>query len=171
MHLNTENTRLEGVYFGKLDGVVDIRGSFFKLFKSSVFEKIISGFEIREAYVTESHKNVLRGMHYQKKPEEHDKVVICLSGSILDVVLGISGAYKGVFCSKILSREGYNIVFIPAGYAHGFLSLEDNTKLLYLVSTEHSPQHDSGICWDSFGFEWPIDNPILSQRDMEHPSL
>jgi len=73
--------------------------------------------------------------------------------------------------SRELSAQNREMLFIPAGCAHGFLALEDDSMMVYQTSTVHSPSHDAGVLWNSFGFDWPVKNPILSERDQKFPAL
>ena len=121
-----------------------------------------------------SGKNVLRGMHFQRPPAAHDKLVYCPVGKVLDVVLDLRPTAKGARSrcfSHELSAQNREMLFIPAGCAHGFLALEDDSMMVYQTSTVHSPSHDAGVLWNSFGFDWPVKNPILSERDQKFPAL
>ena len=144
----------------------DIRGDFTKIFQNSYFEEL-DGFSPKECYVSTSKKNVLRGFHLQLNESIHGKIVSCLSGQVLDVFVDLrkNGSFGKVY-SKILTSKKRDTIFIPKGYGHAFLNLDDeDATLLYLVETEHSPKNDSGVKWDSVDFEWPIINPIISERD------
>jgi dTDP-4-dehydrorhamnose 3,5-epimerase len=151
----------------------DKRGTFNKLYHHDLLKEHNINIDIKEQFYTVSTKNVLRGMHFQLPPYDHDKVVSCLTGKVLDVVLDLrknSDTYKQFYVFNLSQNDG-NVVYIPSGMAHGFLSLEDNTGMLYNTSTIHAPEADSGIFWNSFGFTWPIDNPIISERDQKHQTL
>jgi dTDP-4-dehydrorhamnose 3,5-epimerase len=120
-----------------------------------------------------SNKNILRGMHFQLPPYDHDKLVSCLAGSVLDVVIDLrkkSATYKH-FDSFNLNQNDTYTLYIPSGMAHGFLSLEDNSGMLYNTSRVHAPEKDCGIHWNSFDFDWGCDNPIVSIRDQNHTPL
>ena len=150
----------------KTDILNDIRGDFTKIFQSSYFEEL-DGFSPKECYISTSKKNVLRGFHLQLNESIHGKIVSCLSGQVLDVFVDLrnNGTFGKVY-SKILSSKTRDTIFIPKGYGHAFLNLDDeDASLLYLVETEHSPKNDTGVKWDSVDFEWPIINPIISERD------
>lgn len=103
-----------------------------------------------------SDKHVVRGMHFQRPPHAHDKIVTCTRGSVLDVLLDLRGNEPtfGQAWSINLSAGNRKVLFIPAGIAHGFLALEANTLMLYQCSTEQFPESEGGIAWDSFGFDW-----------------
>lgn len=145
----------------------DERGTFVKNFHKEQLTTKVGNFDFRELFYSESKKNVIRGMHFQRPPHDHAKLVFPMSGSLLDVVVDIrsnSNTYGKYHAQKLDYNEN-QALFIPTGFAHGFLSLEDNTKMIYCVSKEHSPNYDDGIKWNSFGYNWPCKNPIVSSRD------
>ncbi len=117
-------------------------------------------------------KSALRGMHFQVPPAAHSKLVYCLSGRVLDVLLDIrrDSPRFGQSFSCELDATTRQLLFIPVGFAHGFLSLEDNSLMVYKTDAVHAPEQDKGVAWDSFGFKWPLDNPpIMSARDRQFP--
>lgn len=144
----------------------DTRGSFNKLF--STLENSDIDFNLKEMYFNTSNKDVLRGMHLQSKPYDLNKIIYCFSGKILDVLLDLRTESPTYMCyfSIELNKSSNKIIYVPKGVAHGFLSLEDNSKLLYLTDNIYSEEHDTGIRWDSFGFDWPVKKPIISKRDV-----
>lgn len=151
----------------------DDRGSFLKIFHLSSFERLGLTTQFSEEYVSVSKKNVIRGMHFQTPPHEHDKIVYCLDGTITDVVLDIrkkSPTY-GQYEVFALNAENPSAIFIPKGCAHGFLATSQVATLLYRVGTEHASESDLGIKWDSFGYNWDVKNPIISKRDQLHKPL
>ena len=109
-----------------------------------------------------------RGMHFQAPPHDHDKLVYCLAGRALDVVLDLRNGSPtfGRAISVLLNSNGSEGVYVPQGCAHGFLSLESETMLLYHVTSEYSRDFDCGIRWDSIPFTWPVKQPLVSERDM-----
>jgi len=150
----------------------DPRGTFNKVFQKTSVDAVYPGFEPREVYVTRSSKGVLRGMHFQLPPHAHGKVVNILFGRVLDVLLDLrAGPNYGRVASLELTPDTTNTVVIPVGCAHGFLALEDESTLAYTVEREHAPNHDAGIAWGSFDFDWPVSAPILSKRDSSHQRL
>lgn len=151
----------------------DNRGKFIKTFTKDFFlEKGIS-INIQETYYSISHKDVIRGMHFQTPPYEHIKLVYVPFGRILDVVIDLrkNSLTYGKYFSIELSSENGKILIIPEGLAHGFKSLEDNTNVTYMQTTCYSPNNDDGIRYDSFGFDWQCDNPKISDRDLLFQSL
>jgi dTDP-4-dehydrorhamnose 3,5-epimerase len=145
----------------------DNRGSFVKTFNKNLFNDIDLNLEIRESYFSISKINVIRGMHFQLPPHDGDKLVYVPKGRILDVVVDLrknSPTFKK-FISVELSDHNKKSIIIPKGLAHGFKSLLDDTITVYNVSAEYNPKTDTGIAYNSFGFDWQIDKPIVSQRD------
>lgn len=146
----------------------DIRGSFIKLYNEEEFKKNGIDTSLKEVYYSTSQKDVIRGMHFQTPPYEHNKIIHVIQGSVIDVVLDLrrdSANYKK--CLEIhLSGNKPRSIYVPKGFAHGFKCLENNTIMLYQVSTGYSPLHDMGIAYDSIGYEWNVDDPIISERDL-----
>lgn len=171
--MNIEKTALEGVYIINNFVAQDERGTFVKTFNKQNFVNNGLNFEIRESYFSISKKNVIRGMHFQLPPSDHEKLVYVPYGSILDVVIDLrknSLTYKK-FISIELSAENRKSIYIPKGLAHGFKSLEDNTITVYNVATEYDSKSDQGIKFDSFGFDWEANEVIMSFRDKEFMTL
>lgn len=166
-------TELEGVLVLKPDVHQDGRGSFVKTYHKELFEACGISFQPREEFFSVSHKDVLRGMHFQLPPAAHAKLVYCPTGRVLDVVLDLrkSSKTRGNCTARELSAKNREMLFVPIGCAHGFLSLEDNSMMVYQTSTVHSPAHDAGVLWNSFGFDWPVKSLILSARDQQFPVL
>ncbi|HCW53417.1 MAG TPA: dTDP-4-dehydrorhamnose 3,5-epimerase [Clostridium sp.] len=161
------DTEIKGVKLIKLNKVNDNRGLFCKTYNEKMFEDMGIKTKIKESYYSISNKDVIRGMHFQIEPYAHDKIVYVTKGKILDVVLDIrkdSPTYKKYFSIE-LTHENSLMLYIPKGCAHGFKSLEDNTMVMYNVSSVYSPKHDKGIHYNSFGMNWGIKNPIVSERD------
>ena len=109
-------------------------------------------------------------MHFQVPPHDHQKIIYCIRGRVLDVLLDLrkSSPTFGQAVGIELSQQNKHLLFVPKGFAHGFLSLENDSCLVYKTDAVHAPQHDQGIRWDSFGFDWPNVNPLVSGRDLIH---
>lgn len=161
-------TKIPGCYRIQVKKFQDARGLFIKTFHSAEFLKYGLEVDFKEEYYSVSAKNVLRGMHFQKSPADHAKVVYCAAGKVQDVVLDLrkdSPSYGGYDSFDLSANDG-QLIYISKGLAHGFLSLEDNSILVYKVSTLYSAEHDSGILWNSFGADWKLNgNLIISDRD------
>jgi dTDP-4-dehydrorhamnose 3,5-epimerase len=121
----------------------------------------------KEEYYSISHKGVLRGLHFQLPPAEHEKIVYCPFGRVLDAVVDLrkNSATYGEYALIELSGEKGNMLYIPKGMAHGFYTCSDQAIMMYKVTSMYSPEEDSGILWNSAGIPWPNENPILSNRD------
>jgi len=166
-------TDIEGLLVLEPRVFEDSRGKFIKTFTDTLFKQQGLDINIKETYYSISHKDVIRGMHFQTPPYEHTKIVYVPYGKILDVVIDIrknSPTYRKYF-SLELSSENANILIIPKGLAHGFKSLQNNTNVTYMQTTPYAPSNDEGIKFDSFGFNWECNNPKLSDRDLSFPSL
>ncbi|WP_294876623.1 MULTISPECIES: dTDP-4-dehydrorhamnose 3,5-epimerase family protein [unclassified Sulfurospirillum] len=145
----------------------DSRGMFIKTFTDSFFQENGLVIDIKETYYSISHQDVIRGMHFQIPPHEHIKLIYVPCGSILDVVLDIrknSPTYGHYFSTEISASNG-KVLIVPKGLAHGFKSLENNTNVVYMQTTGYSQEHDCGIKYNSFNFDWKCTDPKMSERD------
>ncbi len=166
-------TEIEGLYLIKPRILADSRGKFIKTFHADTFQKHGLKYNFQESYYSISQKNVLRGMHFQTPPHDHEKMVYVSKGSILDVVVDIRKKSKtyGKYVSQYLNEENGYIFYIPRGCAHGFLSLEDDTNVTYMQTSMYAPNNDGGINPQSLGFDWGEKNIIVSERDLTFPNL
>jgi len=160
-------TVLDGIFEIENKKFKDHRGIFVKTFHTQTFKEYGLESDFKESFYSVSKKNVLRGMHFQLAPHDHAKLVYVIDGEILDVAVDIrkESPTFGKYFSTIISSENAKSLYMIKGFAHGFLTITDTATVVYLISTEHTPESDSGIKWDSFGFDWGIDEPILSGRD------
>lgn len=168
-----EELGIKGLFLIKSNIFKDDRGEFLKVFNKEIFLENNINFEIQESYYSISNKDVIRGMHFQTKEFAHDKLVYVANGKVLDVVLDLrksSKTFKSYETIELSAEEGA-LLFIPKGCAHGFKSLEDNTMMIYNVSTVYSSTHDCGVRYDSFGMDWGIENPIISDRDKKFKGI
>ncbi|MBU3190611.1 dTDP-4-dehydrorhamnose 3,5-epimerase [Clostridium bowmanii] len=166
-------TELEGVYVVKNPVFSDSRGIFTKIYNEELFNRFGICTDFKESYYTNSKKNVIRGMHFQKPPYDQNKLVYVPKGKITDVILDLrqsSRTYKKFITIEVSDSNSHSI-YIPKGLAHGFRSLMDDTIVVYQVSTVYNLENDSGIRWDSCGIEWGILNPIISVRDKSFSKL
>lgn len=164
---------LPGAFLVKPAVFQDERGAFVKTWQSDLFRKHDIAFEPKEEFHSISRQDVIRGMHFQIPPAAQAKLVYCVRGAVLDVILDLrQGSSSFGRChAQELSEANQLGSFIPAGFAHGFLSLQGDSLMLYHLDREHDPDCDTGIRWDSFGFDWPCAEPILSRRDQLFPKL
>jgi len=151
----------------------DLRGMFVKTFQREEF--VAAGLETNfsDEYVTVSRPGVLRGMHFQAPPHDQIKLVSCVAGSVLDAVIDLrrgAPTYRRHALFE-LSAARLEMLYIPAGFAHGFYVLDGPAVMLYKVSKPYAPTHDRGIRWDSAGIPWPTQSLILSDRDRQFPAL
>lgn len=170
---------LPGTWLVNLNRFEDARGNFVKTYARSIFDAALartglnsSAFDLREEFYSLSNKDVLRGMHFQLPPHDHIKLVYCAVGAVQDVLLDLrKGPSYGRSVAVRLDAHMPQLLFIPKGVAHGFMSLCDGSLMVYKTSTEHAPSHDAGVHFDSFGHQWNCDSPILSARDQGHPAF
>jgi dTDP-4-dehydrorhamnose 3,5-epimerase len=151
----------------------DIRGDFTKTYDAKLLKNAGLDFSIAEVFYSNSNKNVLRGLHFQAPPADHTKLVTCLNGHIMDVVVDLrmdSPTFQKAIGIELIGLDGQSLL-IPKGCAHGLYTFSDNSLVSYLVETGHSPAHDSGVLWSSIDFNWPCKNPIISDRDSKMPSI
>lgn len=156
----------------------DDRGFFSETYNAGRFKEA----GINLPWVQDNHSfsapvGVVRGLHFQKPPFAQDKLVRVVKGAIIDIAVDIRrGSPRfGQWCSLIISEEKWNQILVPKGFAHGFMTLEPNTEVIYKVSEIYSPDHDSGIHYadPEVGVEWPFDGvePTLSAKDQKAPLL
>lgn len=170
-------TKIPDVISIQPDVFPDGRGFFFESYREDLFKK--NG--IHTNFVQDNHsasaKGVLRGLHYQMAPKQQAKLVRVVRGEAFDVVVDIRKGSKtfGQWVADVLNAKKKNMLFVPAGFAHGFLALEEGTEFIYKVSDFYSPTHERGILWNDpgIGIVWPkIDAPlILSEKDKKYPTL
>lgn len=153
----------------------DDRGYFFESFNENKFR----GFGIPNNFVQDnqslSSKNVLRGLHFQKPPYEQGKLVRVVKGAVLDIIVDIrtDSPTFGQNYKVRLDENNKLILWIPPGFAHGFLSLEDNTIFFYKCTAFYNKSSESGILWNDkeLGIDWGTTEPIVSEKDNELPSF
>lgn len=153
----------------------DSRGFFTETYKKSEFVKA----GINEDFVQDNHscssKNVLRGLHFQKEQKAQGKLVRVVKGSVIDVAVDLrknSETYLKYLAIELNDKN--NLMFyIPKGFAHGFLSMEDDTHLVYKCTDEYDAEADAGIRWDDpvIDIDWKIKNPLVSEKDQKLPLL
>jgi len=166
-------TSIEGLLLLSNSIFVDQRGSFKKVLSKENFDVLSLESNFAELYYSINKKDVIRGMHFQMPPMDYIKMVYVISGKIIDVCLDLrhnSKTYCNYF-SIMLSGNDSKYLYIPKGIAHGFAALEDNSIVSYAQTTGYSKNHDFGIRYDSFDFDWLIENPIVSERDRSFPQL
>ncbi|OPY09045.1 MAG: dTDP-4-dehydrorhamnose 3,5-epimerase [Syntrophus sp. PtaB.Bin001] len=153
----------------------DDRGLFFEFFKASEFANAGLPAHFPQDNFSFSKKDVLRGLHYQKNPKAQGKLVSVLKGSVWDVAVDLRRQSPSFlkWVSAELNDRNRAMLYIPPGFAHGFLALTDDVHFLYKCTHEYDQQADAGVRWDDpeIGIPWPIKHPILSEKDRVLPSV
>lgn len=174
-------TNLKDCYILEPDRFGDERGYFSPYFIDKNLEKL--GFKkVVQTNRSKSSKGVLRGLHFQKNPKCQAKIVEVIKGSAVDVVvdLRVDSPTYGQYTTVKLTEDNNRQLFVPRGFAHGFIALEDNTIFQYLIDNDYAPKMEAGIIWNDkdININWDkimkengIDKPILSDKDQIHPSL
>jgi dTDP-4-dehydrorhamnose 3,5-epimerase len=171
--MELRETSLRGCFELCCNAFEDARGAFIKMFHQPRFMALGLPVDWQEEYFSISAQRVLRGMHFQVPPYEHAKLVTCVAGEVLDVVVDLragSPTYGACLSTALSPRRGKSL-YIPAGFAHGFLSLAEESVMHYKVTSVHSAEHDAGILWSSLNFQWPGSHFLISERDQCHPEL
>ena len=153
----------------------DPRGCFSETYRASAFEDAGIGDVFLQDNHARSVRGVLRGLHYQAPPRAQAKLVRVVHGTVFDVAvdLRVGSPTFGVWAGGALSAEDGVILYIPKGFAHGYLCVSEQADLVYKVSNEFDAALDAGIAWDDpvIGIPWPLENPTLSERDRSLPGL
>jgi dTDP-4-dehydrorhamnose 3,5-epimerase len=167
-------TPLQGSYLVDLEKRGDDRGFFSRLFCSKEFAA--HGLEPQFVQANNSfsaRKGTLRGLHYQIVPKAEMKLVRCIRGAVYDLILDLrpSSPTFGSSFGAELTAENRQMMLVPKGFAHGFITLEDDSELLYLVSEFYSSEHERGVRWDDpqFQIKWPVNPEVISEKDQSYP--
>lgn len=166
---------LKGVIHFKIGKFNDIRGFFTELYHLEELKKVGFSEIFVQDNLSKSQKGVLRGMHYQLEPYGMGKLVCCISGGIYDVVVDLRtgsptfGRWEGFY----LTEEDLSLLWVPVGFAHGFLSLYDNTHVLYKCTSFYNVQAERSVsyCCPRIGIQWPREPLIISEKDKNAPPL
>jgi len=153
----------------------DERGFFLESFKASDFEKANLPAHFVQDNFSLSRKDVIRGLHYQKVPKAQGKLVSVLKGAVWDVAVDIrrSSPTFLTWVAAELNDRNHAMLYIPPGFAHGFLALTEDVHLLYKCTNEYDPQADAGIRWNdpAIAIPWPVGSPMLSTKDQNLPYI
>lgn len=166
-------TALSGAYIIDIEPIEDERGFFSRSWCKKKFEEQGLNPNLVQCNLSFNKKRgTLRGMHYQSKPYEEDKLVRCTMGGIYDVIIDLrpnSCSYQEWLAVE-LNAINRKMLYIPAGFAHGFQTLEDNTEVFYQMTEFYHPECARGVRWNDpvFKIEWPIREPILSLKDSQY---
>ena len=168
-------TKLKGAYVIEIEPISDNRGFFARSWCQQEFSDRGLNPNLVQCNISfNTKKGTLRGVHYQAKPHEEAKLVRCSRGSIYDVIIDIradSSTFKQWFAVE-LGADNCKMLYIPKGFAHGFLTLEDNTEIFYQMSDFYHSDAAKGIRWDdpSFAIQWHVTNQlIISAKDLSYP--
>lgn len=169
-------TALKGVYIVKPQVFGDYRGFFMESWSKRAFEDAGLSYDfVQDNHSSSTVKGTLRGIHFQRGEKAQTKLVRCIKGAVLDVVVDLrpsSPMYKK-WVAVELSAENKRQLLIPRGFGHGFLTLTDDVDFLYKVDNPYAPEAEGGICWNDpeLGVKWGIEVPILSEKDSKLPCL
>ena len=175
--MNLIKTTLDGLVLFKSTIIKDNRGYFMESYHQKNINKLIGNVSFVQDNESESTKGVLRGLHFQNPPYTQAKLVRCLKGSVLDVVLDLRKDSKtyGIFETISLTEENKNQLFIPKGFAHGFIVLSKSAILSYKVDNYYNPESESGIIWNDpdLNIDWKINKNeiIVSEKDKNLPTF
>jgi len=167
---------LAGACIIDIEPVPDERGFFARSWCREEFARHGLNPDLAQCSISFNKKHgTLRGMHYQAKPHEETKVVRCTRGAIYDVIVDLrpeSSTFRKWIAVE-LSADNRRMLYIPAGLAHGFQSLTDDTEVFYQISTPYHPESACGVRWDdpAFGIEWPVMERVISDKDRQYPDF
>ncbi|MGA2801871.1 MAG: dTDP-4-dehydrorhamnose 3,5-epimerase [Verrucomicrobiota bacterium] len=169
-------TLLKGAFVIELEKRSDDRGFFARFFCEREYQQ--HGLNRHIVQINNSlsrFKGTLRGMHYQLAPRAEDKVIRCLRGALFDAIIDLrpqSPTFLKHFTIE-LTAENRTMLYVPKGFAHGFITLEENTEMFYLVTEFYSPEHERGIRYNDprFGIHWPMEPVVISDKDRNQPDF
>ena len=164
-----KKTKIKNLEIGTFKEIKDFRGNFSRLFCADIFSKKIKKIcQINKSFSKK--KYTLRGMHFQLSPFAEYKIVICISGKVYDVAIDLRKNSKtfGKWHSEILSKKNNKVFFIPKGFAHGFMTLEKNSELIYFVSQFYNWKKERGVMYNDpfFKINWPAKPSNISSKDL-----
>lgn len=169
-------TPLAGAYLIDLERREDERGFFARLYCEREFaaQKLVDRFvQVNNSLAVT--RGTLRGMHYQLPPKAETKMVRCIRGALLDVIIDLRSESPtfGQHFSAELTAENRRMLYVPKRFAHGFMTLEPNTEAIYLVDEFYAPDRERGIRWNDprFGITWPLEPTVISDKDQSHPDF
>jgi dTDP-4-dehydrorhamnose 3,5-epimerase len=168
-------TPIEGLYVVTPQVFEDNRGFFLETYAKSAFEAAGIKGELVQLNHSKSSRGVLRGLHFQREPFAQAKLVRCTRGEIFDVAVDMRKGSPtfGKWVSAILSEKNKQMLYIPRGFAHGFLAISESVEVEYSVDNAYAPDYEGGIIWKDpkLAIRWPIERPTLSDKDKGWPTL
>lgn len=169
--MNITKTDIQGLIIIEPQIFKDSRGCFFESWNAKKFKQLGISEDFVQDNQSVSSKGVLRGLHFQNPPYAQAKLVRVIKGSVLDVAVDLrkNSPTYGKHVSVILSEQNNKSFFIPKGFAHGFLSLEDNTVFNYKCSDYYNKESEGSLLWndEDLKIDWQIDNPLVSEKDLQ----
>lgn len=175
MPFELEETKIADVLLIKPKVFEDKRGFFMETYVEEDFKRVgITGNFIQDNH-SKSEKAVLRGLHFQREPYAQAKLVRCINGKIYDVAVDLreNSETFGKNVSVTLSEDNKHQLYVPGGFAHGFLVLSEEADVAYKVDNDYAPDYEGGLIWNDpqVDIDWPIENPVLSKKDKKWPTL
>ena len=171
--MNFISTKLEGAYIIEVDRINDERGFFGRIWCKEEFENHGLNADLKQSNVSfNKKKGTLRGLHYQRKPFQETKLLRCTRGAVYDVIVDVrpeSSTFKE-WIGVELTETNYRMIYVPEGFAHGYLALEDNSEVYYMVTEKYSKESEGGIRWDdpNINIKWPLSVVEVSEKDASH---
>jgi len=175
MPFEFKKTEIDGLIIVEPRVFPDDRGFFLESYKKSDFVNNGIDVDFNQDNHSRSSKGVVRGLHFQKEPHAQGKLVRVVRGTLWDVAVDLrqkSPTFKKWFGVE-LSAENKKMFYIPPGFGHGFVALEDDTELMYKCTNEYNFESDGGVRWNDpdIGINWPVDEPLVSEKDANLPFL
>ena len=172
--MNIADTKLGGVFIIEPQVFGDTRGWFMETYSKKKISCVSCDF-VQDNHSYSAQKGTLRGIHFQKPPMEQAKLVRCIRGAVMDFAVDLrpeSTTYKQ-WIRVELTSDNKKQLFIPRGFGHGFITLTDDTEIVYKADNYYSPDHDCAVLWSDsdIGIDWGNDQPILSEKDKNAPAL
>lgn len=174
--MRINKTKIDGVFIIDTEPRVDARGYFARVFAKEILKK--NGISYNIVHINRSltkKEGTIRGIHYQIKPRQEDKIIQCIQGKILDVAVDLRPKSKtfGKWVSVELSGENKKMFLVPKGCGHAFQTLSPNCLIEYFVTEYYSPEKERGALWNDpfFKIKWPIKRPTLSDKDKNWPQF
>lgn len=172
--INFSPLQIKDSFAIKHQTILDERGTLTRIWEDNL---VLNNFELREAsIVTNLSSGTLRGLHFQDEPYSESKIIQCVQGKVFDVIVDLrkkSETYMKHLSVEIGPNSHYQGLFVPQGCAHGYLTLESNSTLIYFMNNFYSPLHKMGIRWDDsiLNIDWPISPRLISQQDLQWPGV
>lgn len=171
-----EETKLKGAFVIRINQITDERGFFGRSWcKKEMEEHGLNGNVVQSNTSLSKNKGTLRGMHYQKHPYEETKLIRCTNGAIYDVIIDLrkdSDTYLQWYGIE-LTDANYTMLYVPEKFAHGFVTLKDNSEVTYLVTEYYTPGAEAGLRYDDphLKIAWPLQIAFISEKDKNHPDF